>query len=333
MSMKTQTPSSLFWSWGAYVFLPVNFIIGTIISASGSSIEELLISSFIALTIMMFLAYPTVCLSSKYGKNYSQSVRFFIKKKNLVITLISLVPLISVGWYSIQTTMFVNLIQLYLEINNYIFILIIICMSYLFALGVTKFEYSWLKNVGIVGMLFLLIMFLTNINFNISIKFGFIRPTSVINYTIQILGTWVFSSVTCIMDITSHVKKAKKGFKYIVCATFLTNILLVILGYLINTDINSFAAFSVINFIALLVALWTTNDSNFYSIICSLEELGISKRKTVLCVPILSSVLSIVVVENFDLYLTRWLSLMSWIGVPIGIMWWVFYLKDREDRS
>lgn len=130
------------------------------------------------------------------------------------------------------------------------------------------------------------------------------------------------------MDITLHVKERKKGFKYIILATFLTNILLIALGYFINTTIEAMAATSIVNLIALLVAIWTTNDSNFYSTMRSLEELGISKKKTLLCVPLISCVLSLLIVEKFETYLIEWLSLMSWIGIPIGIMWWIFFLKE-----
>ncbi len=284
MYMKLQKPSSLFWSWGAYVFLPINIILGTIISSNGASIEELLISLFLALFIMMVLAYPAVCLSSMYGKNYSQSIRYFWGNRKIANFFIILVPLISIGWYAIQTTMFAKFIQLYIGKETHIFVLLIIGMSYIFALGVTKFEYSWLKNAGIIGMLFLIIVFAANIKLKCDIKYGFIRLNCVLDYTIQILGTWIFSSVTCIMDITSYVKEGKKGFKYIIFATFLTNILLIALGYFINTNIETMAATSIVNLIALLVAIWTTNDSNFYSTMRSLEELGISKIKTVLCV-------------------------------------------------
>lgn len=328
MYMKLQKPSSLFWSWGAYVFLPINIILGTIISSNGASIEELIISLFMALFIMMILAYPAVCLSSIYEKNYSQSIRCFLKNRKVAVFLIFLVPLISVGWYAIQTTMFVKLIQPYIGEKPYIFALLVIGMSYIFALGVTKFEYSWLKNAGIVGMLFLIIMFATNIKLNSDIKHGNIRINCVLDYTIQILGTWIFSSVTCIMDITSHIKERKKGFKYIILATFLTNILLIALGYFINTNIEAMAATSIVNLIALLVAIWTTNDSNFYSTMRSLEELGLSKKKALLCVPLISCVLSLLIVEKFETYLIEWLSLMSWVGIPIGIMWWIIYLKE-----
>lgn len=328
--MKLQKPSSLFWSWGAYVFLPINIILGTIISSNGASIEELLISLFLALFIMMVLAYPAVCLSSMYGKNYSQSIRYFWGNRKIANFFIILVPLISIGWYAIQTTMFAKFIQLYIGKETHIFVLLIIGMSYIFALGVTKFEYSWLKNAGIIGMLFLIIVFAANIKLKCDIKYGFIRLNCVLDYTIQILGTWIFSSVTCIMDITSYVKEGKKGFKYIIFATFLTNILLIALGYFINTNIETMAATSIVNLIALLVAIWTTNDSNFYSTMRSLEELGISKIKTVLCVPLISCVLSLLMVEKFETYLIEWLSLMSWVGIPIGIIWWIFYLKEGK---
>lgn len=82
-----QKPSSLFWAWGAYVFLPINIVVGTIILESGASIEELLISLIVALIIMMGLAFPAVCLSSKYSSNYAQSVIRFVKSNFLVKVL------------------------------------------------------------------------------------------------------------------------------------------------------------------------------------------------------------------------------------------------------
>ena len=50
-SLNNQKPSSLFWSWGAYVFLPINIIIGTIISKEGASIEEMLWALILALVL------------------------------------------------------------------------------------------------------------------------------------------------------------------------------------------------------------------------------------------------------------------------------------------
>lgn len=81
--MDTQKPSTLFGAWGAYVFLPINIVIGTMLFSERASIEELLLSSIIALIIMMVLAYPAIRLSSIYGMNYSECIRHFIKDKKL----------------------------------------------------------------------------------------------------------------------------------------------------------------------------------------------------------------------------------------------------------
>lgn len=327
--MRLQKPSSLFWSWGAYVFLPINIVIGTIIFTNGASIEELIISSVIALVVMMLLAYPAVCLSSKYGKNYSKCIKHYIKNRKLVTIFILLVPLINIGWYAIQTAMFVDLLQVYTNSNFYIFMLLVFCMSYIFALGVTKFDYLWLKNAGMVGMFFLLLMLLMNMNINSGIRHGYVRFENIVEYTIQILGTWVFSSVTCIMDITSHVKEGKKGFKYIVLATFVTNILLIFLGFLINVSMELFVSISIMNLLSILTAIWTTNDSNFYSTICSLKELGISKKKTFFYIPLIASIISIAIAGELEFYLIEWLNFMSWVGIPFGIMWWIIYVKEE----
>ena len=63
---------------GCICFLPINIIIGTIISKEGASIEEMLWALILALVLMMGLAYPAVCLSSNYGLNYAKSIKHFI---------------------------------------------------------------------------------------------------------------------------------------------------------------------------------------------------------------------------------------------------------------
>ncbi len=326
--IKEQKPFTLFFSWGAYVFLPINMIIGTMIYTSGASVEELLISSLVAMTIMMILAYPAVTLSSKNGMNYAECIQHYISSKRLSNILIVLIPLINTGWYSIQTSMFVDLVQVYTNKNFGTFVILVIIMSYVFALGVTKFEYSWLKNVGFIGMCFLLMMIGLNIKMDYDVPCGHIRIESVLVHTIQILGTWIFSSVTCIMDITAYVKDGKRGFKYIILATFVTNIMLIILGFLLSVSIEEFVLINVMNLLAILAALWTTNDSNFYSTLCSLKVVGLSKKKVLLFVPLIAGLLSIILSRNLELYLTNWLTLMSWIGIPLGIMWWVIYGKE-----
>lgn len=331
--MRYQKPSSLFWTWGAYVFLPINIIIGTIISEEGATLEELLLSSIIALAIMMGMAYPAVCLSSKYNMNYAQSINYFIKYKALVMCLILIVPLVNIGWYSIQTVMFAELLQTHLNVGNLGFAVLIIGMSYIFAIGVTKYDYLWLKNAGLIGMLFLFVMLLYNIKIENNIVHGFIRYRNIVNYTIQILGTWIFSSVTCIMDITSCVEDGKKGFRYIVLSTFVTNIMLIILGYVISISIESFVSLNILNLLAILIAIWTTNDSNFYSTMCSLNVMGVSKKVILLLLPLVSSMISIFVIKDFESFIVKWLSVMSWIGIPLGIMWWIIYIKKGGNKN
>lgn len=33
----------------------------------------------------------------------------------------------------------------------------------------------------------------------------------------------------------------------------------------------------------------------------------------------------------FDDYIVSWLSLMSWVGVPLSIVWWIIFLKDIKE--
>ncbi len=328
--IDNQKPSTLFWTWGAYVFLPINIVIGTMLFSNGASIEEVLLSSVIALIIMMILAYLAIRLSSAYRMNYSECIRYFIKNKSLSRILIIIIPVLNIGWYAIQTVMFVELLQVYLKTNTLMFIVLIIGMSYFFAIGVTAYDYLWLKNVGAIAMFILLFMVAFNIKITNNTIFGIVRPIKIFAYTIQILGTWIFSSVTCVMDVTAHVYDGKKGFKYIAISTFLINIILTLLGYTMNFGMEKFVSLNILNLIAILVSIWTTNDSNFYSTMCSLKNIGISKKKVLIFVPMISSMISIFVIKDFESFITKWLSIMSWIGIPFGVMWWIIFLKRRK---
>ena len=94
--IDNQKPSTLFWTWGAYVFLPINIVIGTMLFSNGASIEEVLLSSVIALIIMMILAYPAIRLSSAYRMNYPECIRYFIKNKSLSRILIIIIPVLNI---------------------------------------------------------------------------------------------------------------------------------------------------------------------------------------------------------------------------------------------
>ena len=94
--IDNQKLSTLFWTWGAYVFLPINIVIGTMLFSNGASIEEVLLSSVIALIIMMILAYPVIRLSSAYRMNYSECIRHFIKNKSLSRILIIIIPVLNI---------------------------------------------------------------------------------------------------------------------------------------------------------------------------------------------------------------------------------------------
>ena len=129
------------------------------------------------------------------------------------------------------------------------------------------------------------------------------------------------------------MRDGKKGFKYIVYATILTNMFLIVLGYMTRVSIEKFVSQNALNLIAVLVAIWTTNDSNFYSTICSMKTLGLSGKKIFISVPFVSGLIAIFLVKDFETFIVKWLSIMSWIGIPIGIMWWIIYLKERRETK
>lgn len=331
--MKVQKPSSLFWSWGAYVFLPMNIVIGSILAGKKANISELILSSMLALIIMMCLSYPAIQLSTKYRLNYSEAINKFFNNMFVKKILIIIVPIINIGWFSIQTNLFMDIINNYFTMNKYIYLLLIIGVSYFFVIGVSLFNYVWLKKAGAFGMMFMTIVFLLNIKQGISIHHGSIDISNLITFTLLILGTWIFSLVTCVMDLTKYTIDGKKSFIYILMATFVANNLLIYLGYILNYSIFEFTSVSLLNLIAIIVAIWTSNDSNFFSTTKALETLNFNSIKVKICLPLISCFISIIIKGTFEDYIVSWLSLMSWIGVPFSIIWWVIFLKDTKEEK
>jgi cytosine permease len=338
ISKKSYKESSLFWSWGAFVLLPINFFTGVLI-AQRASVVESLFSIFLGFVILSISIYPVVHISISNSLNYSQSISKYININIFKKILILLVPIINVGWYSIQVAIVVSLLN-----NISIFsidhpVVISIVISFLFSSGSFLFGYKWLQYFGTVAMVLLILTFGYS---SIQYKWSFNLAFQTINFgiiwkaTLLVIGSWIFSSVTCLMDITNYVKNSNKAFIYIVSALFMANILLIFMGFLAAKvhSLDSMEKFlsisgNIVLISSIIVSIWSTNDSNFFSTMKALEAFRVNKYYIYFGVSVISGSIASIGHNNLFQLLGEWLILMGWIGIPLSIFWWSIFIKDK----
>ena len=331
---KSYASWSLFFSWGGFVFLSVNFFTGIILSKA--SIENFIIGNFIGFVLLALTLYPTIYISIKYKVNFSETVNKFIKINFLQKGLLILVLLINIGWYSIQLTAVWDILKIF-HLN----IVILLFISYLFAYGSYKFGYDWLKNFSIITLVFfilyLVVVLISGKNI-ISIEKVDNEYLTIWQVSLLVYGTWAFSSSTIVMDITKYTNDFKKSYFYILLATLFFNFLLIFFGYYFGryTQINTFMDFVSIlglsiGIILFLLNIWTTNDSNFFSSMQILKNFNINKKIVFTILPLINGLLAIYYQDDLFSVIGKWLKLMSWIGIPMSLYWWlVLYFDLRE---
>jgi len=326
---------SLIFTWGGFVFLSINFIIG----ASFASVEfiNFLFANIFAFVLFAITMFAPVYISVKEKLNFSQALQKYIPNNFVNIFFIFMVVVINTGWYSIQIEVIRNL----LNIENFI---ILVVLSYVFALGAYLFGYRWLKkfsfivlSIFIIYIVFFLIKHEDNFNLTLD---GSVNIKEIQSIGFMIYGTWAFSSSSIIMDITKQAKNFKVGYTSVLIGMFIGNFLLLFLGYILakNSGINNFTDFvalfgSFLGMLLLVLNIWTTNDSNFYSSMVALKQIGVSKKVSFMLLPFISASLVMVFQDNLFTIIGEWLVFMGYIGIMFTILWWYIIINKYFNYS
>jgi len=324
----------LSFSWAGFVFLSINFLIG--VSLSKITIENFIISTFAALIFYILTMIAPIFISIKYNINFSQALNKFLNYKMFVYFFIGIVVFVNLGWYSIQ----LEVIKEILNMNSIIYLLL---FAYLFAYGAFRFGYIWIKNFSIIVMgLFLLYLIYFFIHNDITISFNNIDIynisfNEILKTSISIYGVWAFSSSSIIMDIAKKGENFLNTFISLLIGLILGFFLLLYLGYFLSKfyNINSFYELNMVfgslfAIVLLVLNIWTTNDSNFYSSMLALESIGIKKVISFILLPFISVALVYFYKDNLYNILSKWLYLMSYIGFVFTAIWWYIIIKQLK---
>ena len=342
-----EAPWTIFFSWGAFVFLFINFLSGMFL-AKHLNFQELILALLLGLIFLSLSLYSAIWVSAKFSVNYSEAIYRFLP----LSTYLKIVPLfillaVNVGWFSIQLGISLDLLPQFLEKFGYLErCLKALVISYLFAFGAFKYEYSWLKIFGAVAMLAFLVIAVHSI-FKIAcfnsldiIAVSNISISNILRGSLIVYGTWGFSSSTCIMDIAKYTNKFFQTFVYAVMAILAADILLIFLGYIFSVQCEIHSLIQLFSFLGpkwlpavVFISLWSTNDSNFFSSMKVLEKLGLNKKVVFLILPAISALLLLFLREDIFSVLGKWLELMGWTSIAFAILWWSVVFKYRGRVS
>ena len=338
-----EAPWTIFFSWGAFVFLFVNFLTG-IVLAQHLNFLEFILSLLLGSTFLSLSLYAAIWVSVKFNVNYSEAIyKFFPFGVHLKIIPLFVLLAVNVGWYSIQLEISINLLPRLLEnLGDWEVWFKTFLISYLFASGAFKYEYSWLKIFGALAMIVFSIIAacsLFKINYPNNLNIADMNDdhiSKLLKGSLIVYGTWGFSSSTCIMDIAKYTNKFFKTFFYATIAILLADILLILLGYIFSLQYEIFSLnklFRVleVKYLPLIVfiSLWSTNDSNFFSSMRVVEKLGFNKKTAFLFLPAISAILVLLFKEDIFSILGKWLKIMGWTSVGFSILWWSLLFKYR----
>ena len=74
---KSYKESSLFWSWGSFVLLSINFFTGVLIAQQASFVEAIL-SMLIGYIVLAIAIFPVLHISVSNSLNYSQAISRYV---------------------------------------------------------------------------------------------------------------------------------------------------------------------------------------------------------------------------------------------------------------
>lgn len=338
MIVKRSDASFLF-AWTAFVLLPFNLIAGSLLTALTPS--AFTISLIVGLGLTMFFGVPAVVIAQERCWTYPEAA-YAILPKVVAIPFVWLVPAVSLGWFTLQTAAAahaINAVTNGLLPTTYLGV----PLSLLFVAGPLLFGFWWLSRTGAIACLGAtavvawLVMTTDQIPAD-SVSNRTIATTQFFHAVVLILGTWVFSSTTCVMDLARFARSRSGAVLAFVAGLLVGNGALIALGYALSRTDSTRQILDVFlsgaqlpGFVFLFASLWSTNDSNAYSTMQVLRRVGAPVRPLMLLYALVAGGAAAVSARILHGVLGVWLQAMGWIGVAIGLMWWIVLLRRRNS--
>lgn len=329
--------------WTGYVFLITSMVAGGGLAA-GLNFKEIIITTILGNIFLGVLAVLVSVIACKTGLTFALLTRHSFGVKDSRIASL-FVPLVNLGWYTIQSATYGHLIAQILHLGD---VGEIICMM-LSAIVMGAFALAGMNAISILG--YVAIPAVTFLSIATAIKAvmvtgGFTgvwnyipaNPSTIAEGVTIVIGTWVFGTVACIADIMRYAKNTKEAITASLTGLVGGNTLLVLCGAITAIAMGESDLTSVLlsmglvipSVILLTTNIFTTNAANLYSMSLNLANAFSMGRKKMLLVILTVSALLMIFKPYQIGFLFTFLDLLGYIVPPLaGIIFSDYYLVKK----
>lgn len=347
---KSAVPMSArksFWSitivWLGFVFVITSMMTGGGL-ASGLSFKQILTAITVGNIFLCFIAVAIANMASKTGLSFALITRHtFGNKGSKIATLF--VPIVNIGWYTIQAATYGKFISSVLGIEGYGELAIL----FLSAIVMGIFSFAGIKAITILG--YVAIPAIIFLSLGTALKSGNLagwdtifnwqapEPMSMVNGVTIVIGTWILSTATCIADTMRFAKNPKEAMLSACVGLLGGNSLLIVCCAIAGIGMNDSDLTAVLLKLGLVIPslilmttnIFTTNAANLYSSSLNLANSFSTDRKKIIAVVLLASGL-LCLTKPYDIaMLFTFLNLLGVIVPPLaGIILSNYYIVNKR---
>ncbi len=287
--------------WTGFVFLVTSMIAGGGL-AEGLNMKDIVLATVFGNVFLSILAIAISIIASKTGLSFALISRFpFGEKGSKIATLF--VPIVNLGWYTIQSAIYGHFIAQIFGITGYGELL----LMFLSAIVMGIFALIGMEALTILG--YVAIPAVIYLSLGAAIKATMIggtenlftyvpkTPISITDGIGIVIGTWILSTATCIADIMRFARSTKEAILSTILGLIGGNSMLIICGAVAaigtkNSDLSSMLlALGLVfpSFVLMTTNIFTTNAANLYSTSLNLSNsFSIERKKLIIVILIIS---------------------------------------------
>lgn len=337
-----------FWSitivWLGFVFVITSMMAGGGL-VSGLTFHEIILAIIIGNVFLSLIAMAVAYMSSKTGLSFALITRHtFGNKGSKIATLF--VPIVNIGWYTIQAATYGNFISSVLGIKGTGELVIL----FLSAIVMGIFAFSGIKAITILG--YIAIPAIIFLSIATAIKAGSISGvTSILTWMPEnkitivsgitiVIGTWILSTATCIADIMRFAKTPKQAMASATIGLLGGNSLLILCGAIAGIAMKESDLTAVLLKLGLVIPslilmttnIFTTNAANLYSSSLNLANSFRTNRKKIIAVVLIISGLLCLTRPYNVAVLFKFLNVLGVVVPPLaGIILANYYLVNKGN--
>ena len=335
-----------FWGitivWLGFVFVITSMITGGGL-ADGLSFKDIILTIVLGNIFLTIIAMAVANMAAKTGLSFALMTRYsFGKSGSKIATMF--VPIVSIGWYTIQSAIFGHFVSQIFDITGVGELVILFASAIVMGL----FALKGMEAITVLG--YVAIPAIIFLSLATAIRSGgLVGWQSVINYkpatsmtlvegVTIVIGTWIFSAATAIADIMRFAKSSKDAMKSAAVGLLFGNGLLIICGAISAIGSNNSDLTEVLLGLGLVVPslilmttnIFTTNAANMYSSSLNLSNTFSKDRKKIIAVIlIISGLLCLTRPYQIDVLFT-FLNTLGIIVPPLaGIILSDYYIVNK----